>query len=421
MPAPMTTTRNRPRVTLIDASVRIATVQSICRQGAARFRPDPGPAGDDQPGRWSSRLAPSLPPVPEIGDDDGLLRVEACGLCGTDHEQYTGALPAGFAVRPRPRDRRRRRGASARRAAARWGVSVGDRVAVEVFQSCRACAGVPAGEYRRCARHGMGDMYGFIPVDRGARPVGRLRRAPVPRPRLHAAAGAGRPRPGRRHAVQPARRGHPLGRDRARAPQPGDVVAVLGPGVRGLSACAAAKEAGAAFVMVTGVGAARRRAPGARGRRSAPTSPSTWPTTDPAPGAARRDRRRAGRRRRRRHRQGAGRLRARRSRSPAAGGTVVVAGTRGAAGDPRVLARPRRLQGAAHPRRARRRRRPPTGPRSTCWPRAATPSPTCPAAASASTAPRTWCEPWPARATACAGPRRHQAMSAAVIRHSPWN
>jgi alcohol dehydrogenase len=36
--------------------------------------------------------------------------------------------------------------------------------------------------------------------------------------------------------------------------QPGDVVAVLGPGVRGLSACVAAKEAGASFVLVTGVG-----------------------------------------------------------------------------------------------------------------------------------------------------------------------
>jgi len=35
----------------------------------------------------------------------------------------------------------------------------------------------------------------------------------------------------------------------------GDVVAVLGPGVRGLSVCAAAKEAGAGFVMVTGRGA----------------------------------------------------------------------------------------------------------------------------------------------------------------------
>jgi alcohol dehydrogenase len=35
----------------------------------------------------------------------------------------------------------------------------------------------------------------------------------------------------------------------------GDVVAVLGPGVRGLSVAAAAHEAGAAFVMVTGLGA----------------------------------------------------------------------------------------------------------------------------------------------------------------------
>jgi alcohol dehydrogenase len=37
--------------------------------------------------------------------------------------------------------------------------------------------------------------------------------------------------------------------------KPGDVVAILGPGVRGLSACAAAKVAGAGFVLVTGRGA----------------------------------------------------------------------------------------------------------------------------------------------------------------------
>jgi alcohol dehydrogenase len=36
---------------------------------------------------------------------------------------------------------------------------------------------------------------------------------------------------------------------------PGDVVAVLGPGIRGLCAAAAAKDAGAEFVMVTGLGA----------------------------------------------------------------------------------------------------------------------------------------------------------------------
>ncbi|EUA68932.1 alcohol dehydrogenase GroES-like domain protein [Mycobacterium xenopi 4042] len=38
--------------------------------------------------------------VPTVGDDDALLRVSACGLCGTDHEQYTGELASGFAFVP---------------------------------------------------------------------------------------------------------------------------------------------------------------------------------------------------------------------------------------------------------------------------------------------------------------------------------
>ena len=32
-------------------------------------------------------------PIPEIGDDDALLRVEACGICGSDREQLEGAFP----------------------------------------------------------------------------------------------------------------------------------------------------------------------------------------------------------------------------------------------------------------------------------------------------------------------------------------
>jgi alcohol dehydrogenase len=50
------------------------------------------------------------------------------------------------------------------------------------------------------------------------------------------------------------------------ATQPGAVVAVLGPGVRGLSVCAAATRAGARFVLVTGRGArdAKRLAVAAR-------------------------------------------------------------------------------------------------------------------------------------------------------------
>ncbi|MBV9936440.1 MAG: zinc-binding dehydrogenase [Actinobacteria bacterium] len=197
------------------------------------------------------RLVPREFDLPEIGDDDGLLRVEACGLCGTDHEQYTGALPAGFAFVP-GHESVGVVEAIGPAAAARWGVQAGDRVAVEVFQSCGTCAECAAGTYRRCVRHGMGDMYGFIPTDKGPGLWGGYAEyqylapdsmlLPVPASL----------------APDVATLFNPLGAGiRWGVTVPGttvgDVVTVLGPGVRGLSVCAAAKEAGAAFVMVTGV------------------------------------------------------------------------------------------------------------------------------------------------------------------------
>lgn len=198
------------------------------------------------------RLARRELPLPEIGDDDGLLRIEACGLCGTDHEQYTGHLGAGFAFVPGHESVGvvEAVGASA---AARWGVKAGDRVAVEVFQSCGECDECATGTYRRCVRHGMGDMYGFIDI---AKPPGlwggyatHQYLAPdsllLPVPdgldpviaTLFNPLGAGL-----RWGVTVPGTGN------------GDVVAVLGPGVRGLAAVVAAKEAGAAFVMITGAG-----------------------------------------------------------------------------------------------------------------------------------------------------------------------
>src|SRR5687768_658620 len=110
-------------------------------------------------------LAVRSMPLPEVAEDDALLRIEACGLCGTDHEQYTGQLAPGFAFVPGHESvgTIERIGPAA---AARWGVAPGQRVAVEVFQSCRECEACAAGEYRRCAGHGLRDMYGFIPVDR---------------------------------------------------------------------------------------------------------------------------------------------------------------------------------------------------------------------------------------------------------------
>ena len=191
-------------------------------------------------------------PLPEIGDDDAVLRVEACGLCGTDHEQFTGLLPGPGPFIPGHETVGviERIGAVA---AARWGVGEGDRVAVEVFQSCRTCDACRRGEYRRCARHGLATMYGFVAADVAPGLWGGYAThqylgpdslvLPVPA------------------ALDPviATLFNPLGagiRWGVTVPdtQPGAVVAILGPGVRGLSAVAACRDAGAAFVMVTGAG-----------------------------------------------------------------------------------------------------------------------------------------------------------------------
>jgi len=197
-------------------------------------------------------LAPRDLPLPEAGDDGALLRVEACGLCGTDHEQYTGLLPGPMPFIP-GHETVGIIESIAPSAAERWGVTEGQRVAVEVFQSCRACDACRRGEYRRCERHGLATMYGFVSVDTAPGLWGGYAThqhlsadslvLPVP------------------DVLDPviATLFNPLGAGiRWGVTVPGtsedDVVAILGPGVRGLSAVAAVKDAGAGFVMVTGYG-----------------------------------------------------------------------------------------------------------------------------------------------------------------------
>ena len=191
-------------------------------------------------------------PLPAVGDDDGILRVEACGLCGTDHELYTGAITPGFAFVP-GHEAVGVIEAVGDRAAERWGVTAGARVAVEVFQSCRSCEPCRRREYRRCERHGLADMYGMISADTPPGLWGGYATHQYLAPDSMLL-----PVPGSL-ASEVAVAFNPLGagiRWGVTIPgtKAGDVVAVLGCGIRGLSVAAAAKEAGAGFVMITGAG-----------------------------------------------------------------------------------------------------------------------------------------------------------------------
>ena len=195
--------------------------------------------------------------LPTIGDNDGVLRIEACGLCGTDHEEYTGHLRAPYGFIP-GHEAVGIIESAGDAALERWDAAIGDRVAVEVFMSCGSCPECLSGTYRRCTNHGLGDMYGFIDAEKDCGLWGgyasHLYLAPdalvLPIP----------------DTLDPviATMFNPLGagiRWAVEVPEtkPGDVVVVLGPGIRGLCAAAAAKNAGAGFVMVTGLG--RRDAP----------------------------------------------------------------------------------------------------------------------------------------------------------------
>ena len=104
--------------------------------------------------------------VPDIGDDDGVLRVEACGLCGTDHEQYTGHIPSRHSVHPWPRgDRHHRAGRCLGQpsgGACRRDSESPSRCSSRAA-SCDACR---AGVYRRCERNGLATMVGFVDADR---------------------------------------------------------------------------------------------------------------------------------------------------------------------------------------------------------------------------------------------------------------
>lgn len=199
-------------------------------------------------------LEPRELPIPAIDADSALLRVEVCGICGSDYEQFAGVLRTPVPVIP-GHEPLGRIAAIGDRAAERWGVDVGDRVAVENMISCRFCAMCLAGRSHLCERR---KIYSYVPLSEPPSLYGAYAQYMWLHPNsvVHRVASE----------LPPALAAmfNPLGagfRWAVEIPElrVGESLVILGPGQRGLASVLAARAAGAGAIIVTGLAADARK------------------------------------------------------------------------------------------------------------------------------------------------------------------
>ncbi|HWM70195.1 MAG TPA: zinc-binding dehydrogenase [Steroidobacteraceae bacterium] len=196
-------------------------------------------------------------PLPAIGAEDALLRVEACGLCGSDVEQYDGALaaigiPFSTILGHEPVGTIEKIGAEASR---RWSVSEGDRVVIEPLLGCGHCRSCLTGNYRICRSGREGARiagYGFIPTSVSPALWGAYAEYMYldPHTVLHKVSDTLSPKVAALY--QPIAAGIQWVAYVA-GTKVGDTVVIFGAGQRGLGAVVAAREAGAHRILVTGL------------------------------------------------------------------------------------------------------------------------------------------------------------------------
>jgi threonine dehydrogenase-like Zn-dependent dehydrogenase len=193
-------------------------------------------------------------PVPPLTDDEALVRVEVCGLGGSDITQYYGKLRPSSTVYPvilghvfvgvvdtiGPR------------AAKRWRVAPGDRVVVEAIVPCWACRHCASGHYSLCDAGEDLLRYGLISADREPFLWGGFAQLVyIPRGALLHRVSNAAPLDALA-LVNSIASGIRWGADLPGF-RPGEVGLVLGPGQRGLATALAMMRAGANKVIMTGL------------------------------------------------------------------------------------------------------------------------------------------------------------------------
>jgi threonine dehydrogenase-like Zn-dependent dehydrogenase len=188
--------------------------------------------------------------IPDIDDDSAILELEACGICGSDLEQYEGAIKVPMPIIPghEPLGKIAKIGD---RAARRWGVEVGDRVAVETMISCRFCSCCLGGRYHLCDSR---KMYSYIPVSEAPGLWGGYSQYMYLHPNTIMHKVSKNLTPETAVIFNPLGAGYRWGVEIPRT-KPGDSVVILGPGQRGISCVIACREVGAGTIIVTGLAA----------------------------------------------------------------------------------------------------------------------------------------------------------------------
>jgi threonine dehydrogenase-like Zn-dependent dehydrogenase len=191
--------------------------------------------------------------LPRIGADDALLRIEACGICGSDVDQFDGKLNRILALPMIPGHEPvgviEQIGDDAAR---RWGVVAGDRVVVEPTRGCGHCAACKRGNYRDCRIGRPGckiSVCGFIPTHIPPALWGGMAEFMYldPEVALHkVSADVSAPLAA---LYQPVAAGVSWAH-RVPGTKVGDTVVIFGAGQRGIACVAAANAAGAAHIAI---------------------------------------------------------------------------------------------------------------------------------------------------------------------------